>query len=292
MTTYNNSAANIQYLSAKTGLAPSVSAAWLANEGQSVANPTNPLNIIAGGTPNQTGTSGGFGTYASPTAGLDAASWLLSANSAYQGILNAIRSGTPIQQAQAIQNSPWAAGHYGYSGISSMISPTGTTTPSGGASTPIAPSPTSTNPGSSGGGSWSSGALGISTDPNHIFTTAEVWKIAMTANGKDPNAPFNANDPTYLKYSALPGKTVGQLQAAINSTNDPLTGVLNTALSGLGFLPGIGSVSTAATGTTAFGGTSTGINIPDVQTAITFLAIILVGIAFIGVGGLIALRKK
>ncbi len=296
MTTYNNSAANIQYLSAKTGLAPSVAAAWLANEGQSVANPTNPLNIVKGGTPNQTGTSGGFGTYASPTAGLDAAAWLLSANSAYRGILNAIQSGTPIQQAQAIQNSPWAAGHYGYSGISSMISPTGTTAPGGGATTPLSVSPTTTNPGTSGGGTWtpssSVSALGISTDPSHIFTTAEVWKIAMTANGKDPNAPFNANDPTYQKYSALPGKTVGQLTAAINSTNDPLTGVLNTALSGLGFLPGIGSVTTAATGTTAFGGTSTGIKIPDVQTAITFLAIILVGIAFIGVGGLIALRKK
>src|ERR1035437_269566 len=144
--TYNNSTANINYLSAKTGLATSVSSAWLTNEGQSVSNPTNPLNIVKGGTPGQTGSSGGFGTYASPQAGLDAAAWLLSANSAYSNIINAIKSGTPLQQAQAIQNSPWAAGHYGYSNISSMISSTGTTAPSGGASTPITSTPTATNP--------------------------------------------------------------------------------------------------------------------------------------------------
>ena len=120
--TYNNSSANINYLSAKTGLAPSVASAWLTNEGQSVANPTNPLNIVKGGTPGQTGSSGGFGTYSSPQAGLDAAAWLLTANSAYSNILSAIQSGTPLQQAQAIQNSPWAAGHYQYSGISSMVS--------------------------------------------------------------------------------------------------------------------------------------------------------------------------
>src|ERR1700690_614932 len=112
--TSNATAANANYLASKTGLSPAVTMAWLQNEQQSVANPTNPLNILAGGTPGQTGSNGRFGTYANTTAGLDAAAWLLKNNAAYTPIL-ASTSSTPLAQAQAIQNSPWASGHYGYS---------------------------------------------------------------------------------------------------------------------------------------------------------------------------------
>jgi hypothetical protein len=132
----NATPANANYLAKQTGLSPAVTMAWLQNEGQSVPNPTNPLNIIAGGTPGQTGTNGGFGTYASTTAGLDAAAWLLKNNSAYTPIL-ASTSSTPLAQAQAIQNSPWAKGHYSYSGIVNSLAaaekqmlPSGNTSPS------------------------------------------------------------------------------------------------------------------------------------------------------------------
>ena len=266
-TTYNNSTTNANYLAAKTGLAPSVAAAWLANEGQSVANPTNPLNIVKGGTPNQTGSSGGFGTYASPTAGLDAAAWLLKANSAYQGILNAIKSGTPIQQAQAIQNSPWAAGHYSYSNISSMVG--GASTPGGGASTPITPAvtaSTNTNPPSSTGSMY---GVVLNGQP---FTAADVQTMLSTT------------DKLNLWTDAVPllgsGARTSWEQLLTSYIGQPKTSALASSMQSGTF--------TTASANNPLGG----LKIPDVQTAITFLAIILVGIAFLGLGGLIALRKK
>lgn len=118
----NATQANANYLASKTGLNPTVTMAWLKNEQQSTPNPTNPLNIRAGGAPGQTGTSGGFATYASPQAGLDAAAWLVNNSSHYTGIRNVVSSGgSAYQQARAIEQSPWAAGHYGQSGISSML---------------------------------------------------------------------------------------------------------------------------------------------------------------------------
>ena len=286
-TTYNNSAANIQYLSAKTGLAPSVAAAWLANEGQSVANPTNPLNIIKGGTPNQTGTSGGFGTYASPTAGLDAAAWLLTANSAYKSILTAIQSGTPIQQAQAIQNSPWAAGHYGYSGISSMISPTGTATPGGGASTPITSTPTATNPPSMSNAS-STAPTGVVTGTlSAMFSQLKpTYPLDQTTIDLLMGTGVPADNPNRASIQAGLVKAIG---TPINQVKLPTDWSATPTGGWQNFWGGQAGVNGSGGG---LGNSGIGPNIPDVQTAITFLAIILVGIAFIGVGGLIALRKK
>jgi hypothetical protein len=254
--TYNNSAANVNYLSAKTGLAPSVASAWLTNEGQSVGNPTNPLNIVKGGTPNQTGSVGAFGTYASPQAGLDAAAWLLKANTAYQGILVAIGVGSPVQQAQAIQNSPWAAGHYGNHNISDMVSSSGSTTPSGGASTPLTSTPSQTNPGTSA----TLGKLGINTDPTHILTESDIWKIAMQATQQDTTTPINANNQIYQGYLAnLKGKTVAQMTA------DAASGVTYQ---------------------------QPGFTLPDVPGALMFLGVVAVGLVLILTGGIVTLKRK
>jgi hypothetical protein len=107
---------NASYLSAASGLHYDVALAWLWNECQSAPNPTNPLNIIKGGTPGQVGSYGAFGVYSSPQAGLNAAAWLIR-NGSYSGIRSAIATGDSNAQAVAIQSSPWAAGHYGYSAI-------------------------------------------------------------------------------------------------------------------------------------------------------------------------------
>ena len=256
-TTYNNTAANVQYLSAKTGLAPSVAAAWLANEGQSVANPTNPLNIRTGGTPNQTGSIGGFGTYASPTAGLDAAAWLLKANTAYSGVLVAIGMGTPSQQAKAIEASPWAAGHYS-GGISAMVNGS-SSTPSGGASTPLTSTPSQTNPGQTVTQD-TLGKLGISTDPTHVLTDSDIWKIAMAATQQDTTTPINSSNQIYQGYLAnLQGKTVAQL------------------------------ASDAAAGVTY---KQPGLTFPDITGAVMFIGVIAVGAVLILTGGIITLKRK
>jgi hypothetical protein len=257
----NTSQANISHLSSATGLAPSVAQAWLANEGQSTPNPTNPLNIRTGNTPNQTGSIGGFGTYASPAAGLDAAAWLLRVSSHYTGIISAIKSGTPLQQAQAIQNSPWAAGHYSYSKISNIVSGH-SSVPSGGTSTPL----------------------------------ASVWGSNLPAFG----TLFNLPTGTILTAADTKQLADAAVQANKNAGNaDPLGAGEAKTRAGMDLF--IGSSWTKATqdamAAAFFGGASQtpGTNlpgIPDVQTAVTFVGIILVGVAFLGLGGLIALRKK
>lgn len=94
--------------------------AWLAHEGQAKSNATdtNPLNIQYpghSGSGLETGHVGVNNTYATPEAGLQATAHLIL-HGPYAGIratLAPIGKGDPIAQAQAIQDSPWAYGHYG-----------------------------------------------------------------------------------------------------------------------------------------------------------------------------------
>jgi hypothetical protein len=101
------------------GLSPIVAQAWIVNEGQadSIATPSNPLNIVVrgggSGSGLETGSNGPLFTYADWQHGLQAAAHLLKANSAYSGILDAIASGDPQAQARAIELSPWSGGNYG-----------------------------------------------------------------------------------------------------------------------------------------------------------------------------------
>ena len=110
MTTDNATQANADYLASKTGLTPAAALAWLQAEQQQVPNPTNPLNITAGGTPGESGTLrtsyGTFATYSSPQAGLDAAAWLI-ANGQYSGIRATLGTGDSTAQAKAIDASKW-----------------------------------------------------------------------------------------------------------------------------------------------------------------------------------------
>lgn len=256
MSTFNTSQANITYLSARTGLAPSVAAAWLANEGQSVPNPTNPLNIRTGNTPNQTGSIGGFGTYSSPQAGLDAAAWLLNANKAYKGILAAISGGTPVQQAKAIEASPWAAGHYAPGNISARVAGgSSTPAPSGGASTPLTSTPSTTNPGA--------------FVPQPGFT-----QDGLPFSQTDANAILSFWDSKGL-FNDLFGSSRTETQQILNSyVGQPKTAEL------------------AQTMQTKFNAEAVKagnpLNFPDITGAVMFIGVVLVGVMFIGTGGLIA----
>ncbi len=75
----------------------------------------NPLNLTtAGGTitwPGQIGEDGPFAVFASRGAGINAAAANYTAG-LYPGVLAAFQVGDPHALAQAIQESPWDAGHY------------------------------------------------------------------------------------------------------------------------------------------------------------------------------------
>lgn len=122
--TYNDSAANVKTLcDAIPGLPAATAKAWLRCEGQSVSNPTNPLNILFYNTRSQIGSKGRFATYASTKAGLEDAAWLINKSSYYQGVRNALAKvnglsdvDAAILVARAIEESPWAGGHYGGAG--------------------------------------------------------------------------------------------------------------------------------------------------------------------------------
>jgi hypothetical protein len=119
VTYYGPIAQEATLLSQLTGLNPIVAQAWLTNEGQadSIATPSNPLNIVVrgggSGSGLETGTNGPLFTYASWQDGIKAVAHLLNANPAYAGILAAIRTGNPQAEARAIELSPWSGGNYG-----------------------------------------------------------------------------------------------------------------------------------------------------------------------------------
>src|SRR5450759_5597497 len=92
-------------------------AAWIGCEGQSIPNPTNPLNIRYWGYstqrlgPNANGHAGtGFASYSSSLAGLTDAARMIATSGHYGGIRNAIATRDAVKVAQAIEASPWAAG--------------------------------------------------------------------------------------------------------------------------------------------------------------------------------------
>lgn len=121
MSTSHATPENIAALAAAIpGLDPVVAAAWLRCEAQAIDNPTNPLNIRYGPYRTQVGKLGGFGTYRTPQDGLADAGWLITRASVYAGVRAALNAhGTkskapdPRLVASAIEQSAWAAGHYG-----------------------------------------------------------------------------------------------------------------------------------------------------------------------------------
>ncbi len=117
MVTVVNTAANRRLLVEALRMPEVAAAAWLACEAQGVPNPTNPLNIrhtfgslVRGYTPS------GFAVFESPTHGIAQASLILHRvrGVGYERVLAAIAEGDALRIASAIQDSSWAAGHYGH----------------------------------------------------------------------------------------------------------------------------------------------------------------------------------
>lgn len=127
MSYLHNTPENISLLSKLTGIPAAVCDRWLRCEAQSRNNPTNPLNILTGvrkypDRPPQIGANGRFGVYATVEDGIGDAAWLINKSSYYAGIRRAIKTGDPLTIARAIEDSPWAGGHYGHSCLSSHFS--------------------------------------------------------------------------------------------------------------------------------------------------------------------------
>lgn len=113
-------------VAARTGLSLPVVYAWVANEQPPDTNPAaqgyNWLNVSAA----SRGVAGtipatGYPRFASLGAAVAATSRLILTSGYYAGIRAAIKTGNPVLQARAIQNSPWAAGHYGYGHIEAAL---------------------------------------------------------------------------------------------------------------------------------------------------------------------------
>ena len=112
--------ANITYLTDLIpGLPRAAAEAWLRCEGQAVNNPTNPLNILYYGSNarGQVGERGRFAVYTSAYRGLADAAWVVK-NLSYYAHLRSVLARHPsaLDAARAIEDSPWAGGHYGGKG--------------------------------------------------------------------------------------------------------------------------------------------------------------------------------
>lgn len=118
MTYFHDTAANARALAGFLPHMPVITArAWLHCEGQSIDNPTNPLNIRYTGGWGQTGKNrAGFAVYPSTRIGLEAAARLILRLRYYTGVRLALATGDGLKIARAIEESPWAAGHYGGEG--------------------------------------------------------------------------------------------------------------------------------------------------------------------------------
>lgn len=119
MSFYHDTDANVAYLASVIPGMPRLTArAWMRCEGQQVNNPTNPLNIRYYGTGGQIGrNSAGFGVYRSAAAGLLHAASLIMHLSYYAGVRRVLPTHNALTIARAIEDSPWAGGHYGGGGV-------------------------------------------------------------------------------------------------------------------------------------------------------------------------------
>jgi len=116
----NDTPTNIQHLVDMIPNMPGVVArAWLRCEAQATYNPSNPLNILYYGRldRNQIAQRGRFAVYPSAYEGLRDAAGLILRSHYYEGVRYALQSKDPLTIARAIEESPWAGGHYGGAGV-------------------------------------------------------------------------------------------------------------------------------------------------------------------------------
>lgn len=249
------------------GLNIDVARAWVQRE----VGAYNNLGIMdSPGNPHQ---------FATPQQGAKAAADLIKRSNNYAGIRTSLQ-GTPAQQALAIAQSPWRLGPSGlraqggtdpyyYKGfVQAGILSGNTSIPSGGASTPITPQNATTLP------------------------NANTVEDSKTTLDKILGLPADMS---------IDATTVKQIQDKIDSL---LTAGTITTEVAAGLRESVGGAGVAAShGTKSILGditinTSTGrdpgIELPniDIPGALMFVAVILIGITFLILGGIIVLRKK
>ena len=221
-------------------------------------------------------------TYPSQEAGLQAAASWINTGARYSGVKASLSSGSASAQATALSTSGWNNSYY--PGVfRNLIGGSPSPTPTGGASTPVTPSPSQTNPGSTNASSAGHSLYdylsqaGVTVSPTQTYSSIKDTALTTFTNDKQFQ-PWMRSGPVLstllAQYTGTPLNQIPWNSNAFSGTWNPLQ---PSGSNPPGYTGASGAISSL---------------IPDVQTAITFLAIILVGIAFIGVGGLIALRKK
>ena len=253
----------ISKFSSLTGLDPSVVAVWVSRE-QGVNN-----NVL--GLTYATDSGRKLYTFQNQTEAAVATASLINTSPLYSSIRNAAKTGTTAQQAYAIATSPWRLGTsdlqkyggidpYYYKGFVEAGILGSSSKPSGGVSTPITDL-----------GGW--GNL-VSFPEGHILTQSDVDNIVNTLwnNGMfgDPSNPATAG--TSLTAMAVFKKDLASF------IGKPWNKDLQNQIQG-----------TVQASATEAGKPLFNFDIPGV---LMFLAVVLIGITFIIVGGIITLRKN
>lgn len=193
-------------------------------------------------------------TYPSQEAGLRAAAGWINTRSIYSGIKGSLGQSSTAQ-ASAIANSPWNRSYY--KGVfANLISPTGSSNPGGGASTPTTPSPNDPSVLTLSVLDKAFATLGFAKG-DYRLSSSEVDKLKsyLTAQGVNPN--YVSGQSSYASLAAAAGN---------NPNNSLVPGFTDAANSFIGSF--------------------------DIGAAIMFIGVVLVGITLIGTGGLVMLKGK
>lgn len=177
----------------------------------------------------------------------------------YGAVITSIQNSDPVGFLTALGNSAWSAGHYQQNGSNSLVKAFN------GAIVPGQTTGNNTGTGStiSTDASW--------TDTLKTATQYPTWNAFFDSIVNTPNGPQN--------WSAI---TVALGKLGIKGDTKPTT----TDVESVTKLLNDAGVKAAKPGLDILGGI-----FGSVTGAVIFLGVILVGITFIGTGGLIALRK-
>ena len=269
--------------------------AWLNSESTHTASTitavgNNPLNIstgadVSGKVIGTTAVGPGIAQYSSVATGVQATAQYLTARQ--PNIIAGFKTGTGTAAVTAITASNYVTGgnggnQYGgnllgrYQGVlSNLVSSTSSTTPSGGASTPLTATPSQTNPGVPTGvvkGTLSEffGTL----SPTHTLNAQDILNLDIPVD--NPNL-LAIQSALTLKI----GTPINQIALPTDWSVTPNGGWQN-------FWGGQAGANGSGGG---FGNSGIGVGL-DVPGALTLIGIIAVGAVLILTGGIITLKRK
>jgi hypothetical protein len=277
--------------------------AWLNSESTHTASTitavgNNPLNIstaadVSGKVIGTTAVGPGIAQYSSVATGVQATAQYLTARQ--PNIIAGFKTGTGTSAITAITASNYVTGgnggnQYGgnllgrYQGVlSNLVSSTSSTTPNGGASTPLTATPSQTNPSSTGPLGIANGT--VITDSTIATMVSAILKLP----GADTASPSSdALTSIISKYKNATWNTESQaavtkdIQSAIPQNSPFYTGVGSIIGSTSAVWPAASGASTVSNALTSL----------DVPGALTLIGVIAVGAVLILTGGIITLKRK